>query len=143
MAKKANLKWTFSIKETKELAVHPKSNLITWSVSGVATSPEGVDSFFLATNNLDPRYPDRFKVNWNGSKARMPVAVGTGLGEDRTSNHSISDGLFMTRGARIAIARHCITLYPTDRQVKLAATLLAAAAPVAEVAEVAEESDAS
>jgi len=120
------------------LPVHPKSGLPTIVIQGLCTDKDGNTFDFVASNNLDLRYADRFKVNWNGSKARMAEVVGLGLGEDRTANHSISDGLFMTRGARIAIARHCITLYPTDRQVKLAAT-----APVAEVAEVAEESDAS
>ena len=76
----ANLKWTFSINSTERLGVNPKSNLITYAVSGVATSPDGEDSHFIATNNLDPRYPERFKVNWNGSKARMPLATGHGIG---------------------------------------------------------------
>ena len=107
-SKKANLKWTFSIKETKELAVHPKSNLVTWSVSGVATSPEGVDSFFIATNNLDPRYPDRFKVNWNGKNPRMPKPTGHGVDDEvKTAAHSVSEGSLLNRGARIAIARQC------------------------------------
>ena len=117
------------------LPVNPKSGLPTIVIQGLCTDKDGNTFDFVASNNLDLRYADRFKVNWNGSKARMAEVVGLGLGEDRTANHSISDGLFMTRGARIAIARHCITLYPTDRQVSLAAT-----APVAEVA---EESDAS
>ena len=107
-AKKANLKWTFSIKETKELAVHPKSNLITWSVSGVATSPEGDDSFFIATNNLDPRYPDRFKVNWNGKNPRMPKPTGHGVADEvKAAAHNVSEGFLLSRGARIAIARQC------------------------------------
>ena len=105
---KANLKWTFSIKETKELAVHPKSGLITWSVSGVATSPEGADSFFIATNNLDPRYPDRFKVNWNGKNPRMPKPTGHGVADEvKAAAHSVSKGFLLSRGARIAIARQC------------------------------------
>jgi hypothetical protein len=112
------------------LPVNPKSGLPTIVIQGLCTDKDGNTFDFVASNNLDLRYADRFKVNWNGSKARMAEVVGLGLGEDRTANHSISNGLFMTRGARIAIARHCITLYPTDRQVSLAAT-----APVVEVAE--------
>tara|TARA_R100000152_G_C6681714_1_gene115407 strand:+ start:196 stop:600 length:405 start_codon:yes stop_codon:yes gene_type:complete len=105
---KANQKWTFSIKETKELEVHPKSGLITWSVSGVATSPEGADSFFIATNNLDPRYPDRFKVNWNGKNPRMPKPTGHGVADEvKAAAHSVSKGFLLSRGARIAIARQC------------------------------------
>jgi hypothetical protein len=136
----ANSSYSFSLDgdAVTILPVHPKSGLPTIVIQGLCTDKDGNTFDFVASNNLDLRYADRFKVNWNGSKARMPVAVGLGLGEDRVANHSISDGLFMTRGARIAIARHCIALYPTDRQVSLAAS-----APVAEVAEVAEESDAS
>ena len=112
------------------LPVNPKSGLPTIVIQGLCTDKDGNTFDFVASNNLDLRYADRFKVNWNGSKARMAEVVGLGLGEDRTSGHSISDGLFMTRGARIAIARHCITLYPTARQESLAAT-----APAVEVVE--------
>ena len=105
---KANLKWTFSIKDTTQLGAHPKSGLLTWSVSGVATSPEGVDSFFIATNNLDPRYPDRFKVNWNGKNPRMPKPTGHGVDDEvKAAAHSVSEGFLLSRGARIAIARQC------------------------------------
>ena len=105
---KANLKWTFSISGTEQLGVHPKSGLLTFAVSGVATSPEGADSFFVATNNLDLRYPDRFKVNWNGSKPRMPKPTGHGLEDDvKAAAHAPTDGFLLSRGARIAIARQC------------------------------------
>ena len=73
-----NAKYTFSIETTERLAVHPKSTLHTVIVSDVATNPDGVKLNFVATNNLDMRYPDRFKVNWNGNKARMPEVVGHG-----------------------------------------------------------------
>jgi hypothetical protein len=117
------------------LPVNPKSGLPTIVIQGLCTDKDGNTFDFVASNNLDLRYADRFKVNWNGSKARMAEVVGLGLGEDRTANHSISNGLFMTRGARIAIARHCIALYPTDRQVSLAAT-----APVVEAAKEGDDS---
>ena len=111
----ANLKWTFSINSTERLGVNPKSNLITYAVSGVATSPDGEDSHFIATNNLDTRYPDRFKVNWNGSKARMPEVVGFGIAEDVREGTKVSDELYFTRGARIAIARRCKAIFPLAR----------------------------
>ena len=107
----ANLKWTFSINSTERLGVNPKSNLITYAVSGVATSPDGEDSHFIATNNLDPRYPERFKVNWNGSKARMPLATGHGIGDDVVAAAApVTAGFLLSRGARIAIAAKCKVL---------------------------------
>jgi hypothetical protein len=101
-----NAKYTFTIETTERLAVHPKSTLHTVIVSGVATNPDGVKLNFVATNNLDMRYPDRFKVNWNGNKARMPEVVGHGIDDDvKAAGHKVAEGLYMTRGARIAIAR--------------------------------------
>ena len=102
----ANLKYTFSIESTERLAVHPKSGLHTVIVSGVATNPDGVKLNFVATNNLDMRYADRFKVNWNGNKARMPEVVGHGIDDDvKAAGHKVAESLYMNRGARIAIAR--------------------------------------
>lgn len=108
---KANLKWTFAISGTEQLGVHPKSGLLTFAVSGVATSPDGEDSFFVATNNLDLRYPDRFKVNWNGSKPRMPQPTGHGIEDEvKAKAHQVTDGFLLSRGARIAIAAKCKAL---------------------------------
>lgn len=101
----ANAQYDFSIENTERLAVHPKSGLHTVIVSGVATNPDGVKLNFVATNNLDMRYPDRFKVNWNGNKARMPQPVGHGIDDDvKAAGHQVAEDLYMTRGARIAIA---------------------------------------
>ena len=108
---KADLKWTFSIENTERLGLNTKSGLITYAVSGVATSPDGEDSAFIATNNLDPRYPERFKVNWNGSKARMPLATGHGIGDDVVQAAApVTAGFLLSRGARIAIAAKCKVL---------------------------------
>ena len=96
---------------------HPKSGLLTAIVSGVCTNADGVSFDFIATNNLDMRYPDRFKVNWNGNKARMPEVVGFGISEDVTSGRKVSDDLYFTRGARIAIARKCLAIWPAEKQV--------------------------
>jgi len=103
---KANEKYIFDITSTEQLRVHPKSRLHTVIVSGVATNPDGVKLNFVATNNLDMRYPDRFKVNWNGNKARMPEVVGHGIDDDvKAAGHRVAEELYMNRGARIAIAR--------------------------------------
>ena len=102
----ANDKYDFNIETTERLAVHPKSGLHTVIVSGVATNPDGVKLNFVATNNLDMRYPDRFKVNWNGNKARMPEVVGHGIDDEvKAAGHQVTEALYMNRGARIAIAR--------------------------------------
>jgi hypothetical protein len=102
----ANATYIFSIESTERLAVHPKSGLHTVIVSGVATNPDGVKLNFVATNNLDMRYADRFKVNWNGNKARMPEAVGHGIDDEiKAAGHKVAEDLYMNRGARIAIAR--------------------------------------
>ena len=108
---KANLKWTFSISGTEQLGAHPKSGLLTFAVSGVATSPDGEDSFFVATNNLDMRFPERFKVNWNGSKPRMPQPTGHGIEDEvKAAAHKPTAGFLLSRGARIAIAAKCKSL---------------------------------
>jgi len=101
-----NATYTFTIESTERLAVHPKSTLHTVIVSGVATNPDGVKLNFVAANNLDMRYPDRFKVNWNVNKARMPEVVGHGIEDDvKAAGHKVAESLYMNRGARIAIAR--------------------------------------
>ena len=102
--------------DVKRLGVHPKSNLMTIVVQGACTDKEGNTFNFVARNNLDLRYPERFKVNWNGSKPRLPVEVGTGFDDETKEGRVISDGLYMTRGARIAIARKCIALFPLVTQ---------------------------
>ena len=84
-------------------------------VSGVCTNADGVSFDFIATNNLDMRYPDRFKVNWNGNKARMPEVVGLGIAEDVRGSRKVSSDLYFTRGARIAIARKCKGLFPKSK----------------------------
>ena len=104
-------KWDIEVTEIKQLGSEPSqiTGLHTYVVSGVATSTEGDVHNFAARNNLDKRYPERFKVNWNGSKRRMPEEVGLGFSdEDRALAASgISKDLFMGRGARIAIAAMC------------------------------------
>ena len=120
----ANAKYEFDITSSEALAPHPKSGLATVIVQGICTNADGVSFDFVATNNLDQRYPDRFKVNWNGNKARMPEVVGFGIADDVRSGRKVSDDLYFTRGARIAIARKCLALWPSARQ-----TLVAAATP--------------
>ena len=121
MAATANSSYTFAITSDEVLAAHPKSGLPVVVVQGVCTNPDGVSFDFIATNNLDQRYPERFKVNWNGSKARMPEVVGHGIGDDVKGARSVSKDLYFTRGARIAIAKKCKNLYPLSRQMTLAA----------------------
>lgn len=116
MATTANSKYSFDITDSEVLAPHPKSGLATVVVQGVCTNADGVSFDFIATNNLDQRYPERFKVNWNGSKARMPEVVGLGLSEDVRAAGKVSANLYFTRGARIAIAKKCITLFPLWKQ---------------------------
>ena len=116
MAATANSSYTFAITSDEVLAPHPKSGLATIVVQGECTNPDGLSFNFIATNNLDQRYPDRFKVNWNGSKARMPEVVGLGLSDDVRAAGKVSKDLYFTRGARIAIAKKCITLFPLWKQ---------------------------
>jgi len=114
---KANQKWTFSIENTQKLGVHPRSGLHTFSVSGVACDPEGNSSNFVATNNLDFRYPDRFKVNWNGNAPRMPKPTGHGLEDEvKEAAHAPREEFLLSRGARIAIARQCRLILPVEKQ---------------------------
>jgi hypothetical protein len=119
----ANSAYNFEITSSEELDAHPKSGLPTVIVAGVCTNPDGISFDFIATNNLDQRYPDRFKVNWNGSKARMPEVVGFGIGADVRSGRSVSKDLYFTRGARIAIARRCLVEWPAARQLSRAAQI--------------------
>lgn len=95
-----NLCWSFSITDTRR---SPTGQI---AISGIAKSPEGVAHKFVATDRMDPRYPDRFKVNWNGLQPRMPKPVGHGVQEEVLScTAGVDPGLFMGRGARVAIAR--------------------------------------
>ena len=112
---KATARYTFEISSTEELNAHPKSGLRTVIISGICTNADDVSFNFVATNNLDMRYPERFKVNWNGQKARMPQVVGFGITEEVLENRSVSDELYFTRGARIAIARRCKAIFPLAR----------------------------
>ena len=116
MATTANARYTFEITSSEALAAHPKSGLSKVIVSGVCTNADGISFDFVATNNLDQRYPERFKVNWNGSKARMPKAVGHGIADDVKAGRKVSEGLYFTRGARIAIAKKCIAIFPKWKQ---------------------------
>lgn len=98
----ANLRWTFSITSVTT------SPLGTTAVSGVARGPEGNCHKFVATDGMDPRYPTRFKVNWNGLLPRMPKPVGHGVKEEVlavTEGHDPE--LLIGRGGRVAIARLC------------------------------------
>ena len=121
MATTANAKYTFEITSSEALSAHPKSGLAKVIVSGVCTNADGISFDFVATNNLDQRYPERFKVNWNGSKARMPEVVGFGIADDVRSGRKVSENLYFTRGARIAIARKCLALWPQWKQAAAAA----------------------
>ena len=112
----ANSSYEFAITSDETLSgAHPKSGLLTAVVTGTCTDADGNSFDFVATNNLDMRYPDRFKVNWNGSRARMPQVVGFGITEEVLENRSVSDELYFTRGARIAIARRCKAIFPLAR----------------------------
>ena len=113
----ASSQYTFEITSSEALAAHPKSGLSVVVVEGTCTNPDGVSFDFVAQNNLDQRYPERFKVNWNGSSPRLPKQVGHGLEDERKAvAHKPSRGLYMTRGARIAIALRCKQLWPRNRQ---------------------------
>ena len=135
MAATANSSYTFSIdsEDVSVLSAHPKSGLPVITVSGECTNADGVSFNFVATNNLDQRYPERFKVNWNGGKARMSEVVGFGIADEVRGSRSVSENLYFTRGARIAIAKKCISLYPLNRQMSM----------VGAVSDEAEEADAS
>ena len=116
MAATANSSYTFAITSDEVLAPHPKSGLATIVVQGECTNPDGVSFNFIATNNLDQRYPERFKVNWNGKAARMPKVVGFGIADDVRTGRKVTEDLYFTRGARIAIARKCKELFPLWKQ---------------------------
>ena len=124
MATTANSKYSFEITSSEALAAHPKSGLPVVVVEGICTNADGVSFAFIAQNNLDQRYPERFKVNWNGKQARMPKVVGFGIADDVRAGRQVAESLYFTRGARIAIARKCIGLWPLRKQ-------CAAAAPAA------------
>ena len=113
---KVNSSYEFEITSQEVLSgAHPKSGLMTAVVQGTCTDKDGNVFDFIATNNLDNRYPERFKVNWNGSKARMPEVVGFGISDEVREGTAVSDDLYFTRGARIAIARQCKALYPIQK----------------------------
>ena len=116
--------YTFSIssEDVKVLEVHPKSGLPTISIQGSCTSPDGDVYDFVASNNLDLRYADRFKVNWNGNKARMPEVAGHGFEDDVKAGRQITAQLIIPRGPRISSARKCAQLFPLSRQESLAGT---------------------
>ena len=119
----ASLKYTFDITSSEALSAHPKSGLSVVVVEGICTNADGISFNFVAQNNLDQRYPDRFKVNWNGNKARMPEVVGFGIGDDVRGTRKVSENLYFTRGARIAIARKCLALWPLAKQQREAANV--------------------
>ena len=127
--------YTFDIssEDVTVLGTNPKSGLPTISIQGSCTSPDGETYDFVATNNLDLRYADRFKVNWNGNKARMPEVAGHGLEDEVKAGRQITAQLIIPRGPRISIARKCAQLFPLSRQVSLAT------ASADEVAEEVEE----
>ena len=101
----ANLRWSFSITDIRRSAIGQLA------VSGVATAPDGTTHKFVATDRMDPRYPTRFKVNWNGLHPRMPEPVGHGVKEEVLAcTAGVDEDLFMGRGARVAIARMCKAL---------------------------------
>ena len=98
----ANLRWSFSLTDIR------RSSIGLIAISGVARSPEGVTHKFVATNGMDPRYPERFKVNWNGAHRRMPVPTGHGIpAEVMEATNGVDGELLMGRGSRVAIARMC------------------------------------
>ena len=110
MATNANSTYSFLITQdgVNVRGVHPKSGLATVIIQGICTDKDGKDFNFVATNNLDLRYPERFKVNWNGKNPRMPKPTGHGVQDEvKAAAHSVSEGFLLSRGARIAIARQC------------------------------------
>jgi|TARA_R110000765_G_scaffold374616_1_gene465177 hypothetical protein len=107
MAKVSN-KWQMELSEINAVGHNIDTKLMTYAISGVAVAPEtGRRYNFVVTNNLDVRYPDRFKVNWNGKEARMPVQVGRGVSDEvvEATGRKITPHLYMGRGGRIAVAR--------------------------------------
>ena len=122
MTTTATSQYSFEITSSEAQGANPKSSLATVVVEGICTNADGVSFSFIAQNNLDQRYPERFKVNWNGNKARMPEVVGFGIADDVRLGRKVSEDLYFTRGARIAIARRCIALWPQWKQANPAAT---------------------
>ena len=120
-----NNTYTFAISpdDVTVLGAHPKSGLPTISIQGQCTSPDGDVYDFVATNNLDLRYADRFKVNWNGNKARMPEVAGHGLTDEVKAGRNITADLVIPRGPRISIARKCAMLFPLSRQLAITAAV--------------------
>ena len=114
--------YSFEILETITGPVNPKSRLPTITVVGNCTDKDDNTFGFVVANNVDSRYPERFKVNWNGTKPRMPVVVGFGLKDDVQAKDKVSDNLYFTRGARIAIARmaklHVGKIKPVEYSIK-------------------------
>ena len=109
----ANSSYSFEITSTEKGSPNRRSGLRTFVISGICTDKDGQTFNFVATNNLDMRYPERFKVNWNGKQARMPKVVGHGVSDSRLKlAHAVSSDLYFTRGARVAIARRCKELVP-------------------------------
>lgn len=106
MARLSN-KWQMDLDNVELVGMDIRTKINTYAISGLATSPDGEVYNFVVTNNLDTRYPDRFKVNWAGSKPRMPEEVGVGIGDDIRSHSKagVDAGLYIGRGGRIAIAR--------------------------------------
>lgn len=105
------------------------------SIHGTVKAPDGTSRKFIASDNVDPSYPDRFKVNWNGSKARMPVAVGQGLrSEVIEAVGNADDGMYFGRGARISIARMAKNLV---KELGLTQTVVKAPKPIVTPAAVA------
>ena len=65
----------------------------------------------------------------------MPEVVGHGIGDDVKGTRTVSKDLYFTRGARIAIAKKCISLYPLARQTTMAMANLVAAVEAEEATE--------
>jgi hypothetical protein len=90
-------RFTHSITEfVKTEDQNENSGIPTFLVAGFISDLEDPSSEplpFIAGNNVDKRYPERFKVNWNGRDPRMPETTCTGL--------------ILGRGHRISIARLC------------------------------------
>ena len=103
-----NPKWKMELDNVEAVGHDIRTKLMTYAISGVAIAPEtGRRYNFCVTNNLDVRYPDRFKVNWAGKEARMPKMVGTGIAEEvvAATGKKVTPSLYIGRGGRIAIAR--------------------------------------
>ena len=101
-------KWKMDLDNVEAVGHDIRTKLMTYAISGVAIHPEtGRRYNFCVTNNLDVRYPERFKVNWAGKEPRMPKMVGTGISEEvvAATGKKVTPSLYIGRGGRIAIAR--------------------------------------